>query len=267
MSLAAALKAGLKKGADAGDDGAWDPYPESDAPAPQRPAAQPKAKSGDARGERSARQEATPVDQSMPRAKQTAKAPPPAANNAGSKAAQQAQTKAQTVPQKAVTRPRGPRLSDLGPAPEPVNRNARPAGVAAPRPAARAAKPSAQPAHRPDTSWLDEPEAPRVNPKQYIRELEHYASEQNRKSVRATVMDVSSKEIEGVARTAAKIRGRYLARLLDAGTPPDGMLKHSSVEELTRYRQAYEELQRGLDTLKQAIAEGDVNVRGMIPRG
>ena len=144
----------------------------------------------------------------------------------------------------AITRPRGPRLSDLGPAPEPVSRNARPAGVAAPRPAARAAKPSAQPAHRPDTSWLDEPEAPRVNPKQYIRELEHYASEQNRKSVRATVMDVSSKEIEGVARTAAKIRGRYLARLLDAGTPPDGMLKHSSVEELTRHHQAYEELQR-----------------------
>ncbi len=256
MSLAAALKAGLKKGADAGEEGgAWDPYPESDAPSPRtEPARDRQVRQGAPAGKPS------PADQSMPRAKQTAKAPPPAANNAGSK---KTAAKTQPVPQKAVTRPRGPRLADLGPAPDAVNRNVRPAAKLAARPA----NPAPQPTRQAKSSWLDEPEAPRVNPQQYIRELEHFVSEQNRKSVRSTVMDVSSKEIEGVASTAAKIRGRYLARLLDTGTPPDGLLKHSAVEELTRYRQAYEELQRGLETLKEAIADGDVHVRGMIPRG
>jgi hypothetical protein len=106
----------------------------------------------------------------------------------------------------------------------------------------------------------------RVNPQQYIRELDRFHAEQNRNQTQDAVMDVASGEVERVARLAAKVRGRYIAKLLDAGNSEQAGLKEAELLELRRYRESHEELCRGLELLKSAISEGDITVSGMVRR-
>ena len=102
-----------------------------------------------------------------------------------------------------------------------------------------------------------------VNPQQYVRELERYHADQNRKQTRGAVMDVASSEVERVTNLAARVRGRYIAKLLDAGGTEKVGLKETELQELRRCRESHEELCHGLEMLKTAIFEGDVLVSGM----
>ena len=69
-----------------------------------------------------------------------------------------------------------------------------------------------------------------------------------------------------MAKLAARIKARYLAKLLDVGNPAKSGVQETEIKELVRYRETYEELGRGLDMLKDAIESGDVTVSGMIRR-
>ncbi|EDP65074.1 hypothetical protein BAL199_21999 [alpha proteobacterium BAL199] len=131
-----------------------------------------------------------------------------------------------------------------------------------------AAKNVAAARNRGKASWLHEglPQHGRVNAAQYIREFERFSAEESRRAVADIVMDVNPNEIEGVAKLAARIKGRYLAKLLDLGNPAKSTVQDTEVRELTRYRETYEELARGLDILKTAIEAGDVGVSGMVRR-
>ena len=112
--------------------------------------------------------------------------------------------------------------------------------------------------------WLDQ--GVKVNPQQFVRELERFASEESKRAVADVVMDVQPAEIEGVAKLAGRIKGRYLAKLLDVGSPDKPSVQEAEIKELTKYRETFEELNRGLDILKSAIETGDISVRGTISR-
>ena len=56
-----------------------------------------------------------------------------------------------------------------------------------------------------------------VTPQQYVRELEWYRADQYRQLTRETVIEVNSEEVQSIARMSAKVRGRYMAKLLDCG--------------------------------------------------
>ena len=148
---------------------------------------------------------------------------------------------------------------------------ARPAGTAQQRMAARQGgqkSPQAagqKPAQR--ANWLhDAVPGGRVNAAQYVRELDRFAAEENRRAVSDVVMEVNQSEVEGVVRHAARIKGRYLAKLLDIGNKSKSGVMEAEVNELTRYRETYEELARGLDILKSAIEAGDISVSGTVRR-
>ena len=79
-------------------------------------------------------------------------------------------------------------------------------------------------------------------------------------------MEVNPGEVEGVAKLAARIKGRYLAKLLDMGNPAKTGVKAAEIAELTQHREIYEELSRGLDMLKVAIEAGDLSIAGMVRR-
>jgi len=239
MSLAAALK----KGQAAIDTlGNWDPFQESggEASAPAKlPAARPA---------RPARTAAAPSRT------------PANVNAAAERAAPRAQGQLRAVRE----------MDELADFDRPATRSAeaRPAqarAVLAGKPAGRQA---AAPKARGKAAWLHEgmPQRGRVNAAQYIRELDRFAAEESRRVVADTVMDVNPNEIEGIAKLAARIKGRYLAKLLDLGNPTKGTVQDTEVRELTRYRETYEELARGLDMLKAAIEAGDVGVSGMVRR-
>ncbi|MDF1793455.1 MAG: hypothetical protein P1U88_16185 [Thalassobaculaceae bacterium] len=148
-----------------------------------------------------------------------------------------------------------------------------PAGTAQQRIAARQAgqRPQAAPAtaQKPAqrANWLhDAVPGGRVNAAQYVRELDRFAAEENRRAVSDVVMEVNQSEVEGVVRHAARIKGRYLAKLLDIGNKSKSGVMEAEVSELTRYRETYEELARGLDILKSAIESGDISVSGTVRR-
>lgn len=249
MSLAAALKKGLET---ADNIGNWDPFAEESKAGAKAPRSTAVAPTGPANTNAAARALA-------PRTPSTGSQSGPVSNNpisavrGGSKSAAPARaTPTQAAPTQAAAIPA-----------------ARPSGSAQQRVAARQAgqgqKGSAKPAAR--ANWLhDAVPGGRVNAAQYVRELDRFAAEENRRAVSDVVMEVNQSEVEGVVRHAARIKGRYLAKLLDVGNKAKSGVMEAEVNELTRYRETYEELARGLDILKSAIEAGDISVSGTVRR-
>ena len=103
-----------------------------------------------------------------------------------------------------------------------------------------------------------------VNPRQYVVELDRFFSRQNSNLTQGIVLDVSSKEIEQIIKLSARVRGRYIAKVLDVGRSEKGGLKESELAELRRCRESCEELSLGITALKEAISDGDITVIGRI---
>jgi len=159
-----------------------------------------------------------------------------------------------------------PLRADRAAAVAPVARAPRPANANSEKQSAAA--PKAAPAKRSVSApWLQGKDAAmKVNPQQYARELDRYMTQQNRQLTQETVMEVGAGELEGVAQMAAKARGRYFAKLLDAGAPRHGFLQEAEVAELRFYREMYEEMTRGFEAMRDAIEAGDISVTGMKKR-
>ncbi|WP_193182135.1 hypothetical protein [Nisaea sediminum] len=150
-------------------------------------------------------------------------------------------------------------MAPVAKTPRPANANSEEPSAPAPK-APRARRESGAP-------WLQGKAAGlRVNPQQYARELDRYMTEQNRQLTQETVMEVGAGELEGVAQMAAKARGRYFARLLDAGAPRHGFLQEAEIAELRFYREMYEEMTQGFEAMRDAIEAGDISVTGMKKR-
>lgn len=102
-----------------------------------------------------------------------------------------------------------------------------------------------------------------VNRQQLLRELDGFQRQQFASEARKIVMDVSAREIESIVTIAAKLRGRYLAKLLDAGASGRGPVTEGEMREIARCREMYEEARRGVDELKQALEQGEIVLQGM----
>jgi hypothetical protein len=103
-----------------------------------------------------------------------------------------------------------------------------------------------------------------INPRQYMVTLDRFLNKQNSYITKDVVLDVSSSEIERVIKLSARVRGRYLAKVLDIGSSEKGGLKGSELIELRHCRESYEELFAGISILKDAISDGDLIVTGRV---
>ena len=103
-----------------------------------------------------------------------------------------------------------------------------------------------------------------VSAPQYLRELEGFQRQQFQNEIANTVMTVTAVEVEQAIKLAARLRGRYLAKVLDAGAPnnkrPFGDLE---TKELARSREMAEEMQRGIEALRRAIESGELQIPGI----
>tara|TARA_E500000305_G_scaffold100000_1_gene92593 strand:- start:1175 stop:1855 length:681 start_codon:yes stop_codon:yes gene_type:complete len=197
--------------------------------------------------------------------------PYPEDDQGGKSAASRLPAKAAPQPAPAVKQPlRAERADRPGAAVAAPARTPRPANAnaAAERAAQQAQKTQqARPAATKNAPWLHgKDNTMRVNPQQYARELDRYRNEQNRHLTQETVMEVASGELEGIAQMAAKARGRYFAKLLDAGAPRQGFLQEAEIAELKFYREMYEEMTQGFEAMRDAIEAGDISVSGMSKR-
>ena len=99
-----------------------------------------------------------------------------------------------------------------------------------------------------------------ITAQQYVSELDRFLSRQNEHLTKKVVLGVSSIEIERLVKLSAKVRGRYIAKLLDLGGDGHLVLKESELIDLRRTRESHEELLAGLNVLKNAISNGEITV-------
>src|SRR5262245_25201407 len=98
---------------------------------------------------------------------------------------------------------------------------------------------------------------------QYIYHLQHDLKSYVRAETVNAVIGATPGEIQRVARVAAKLKGRYLATLMDLGNPTKGPVAEADVLELRRFREMYEEVELGLTRLREAIEVGDLELDGV----
>lgn len=101
-----------------------------------------------------------------------------------------------------------------------------------------------------------------ITAQQYVSELDRFLTKQNEHLTKKVVLGVSSVEIERLVKLSAKVRGRYIAKLLDLGGDGHLVLKESELIDLRRTRESHEELLAGLNVLKNAISNGEIIVSG-----
>jgi hypothetical protein len=164
------------------------------------------------------------------------------------------------------------------PYPEPANSSHPPRPQAQPAPAAppvispraqatlrAAARPVPVGAPRPEPKPAAvDPSRQAVNPVQYLRELDGFARSQAKAEIAKAVMTVTATEVEAAINLSARLRGRYLARILDAAqTATKRPFGETETKELTKMREMSEEMARGVEALKRAIESGELNVPGL----
>ena len=137
--------------------------------------------------------------------------------------------------------------------------------AAAPQPAAkqpiRLMQPAAAPANPKPAAARNPARTPSVG--QYIYHLAHDLKSYVRAETVNAVIGATPGEIQRVARIVAKLKGRYLATLMDLGNAHKGPIGDSEVRELRRAREMYEEVELGLTRLREAIEAGDLELDGV----
>jgi hypothetical protein len=101
--------------------------------------------------------------------------------------------------------------------------------------------------------------------RQFLSQLGAQERKLARKEALNAVIDVAPGEVEKLARLVARLRGRYLAKLIDLGNNTETLPGELEIAEIRRVRERFEELELGLASVKEALAEGDLTLRGLRP--
>ena len=128
-------------------------------------------------------------------------------------------------------------------------------------PPAAAASANTNPAPATNRKAALERRAPNLG--QYLYHLQHDLKSYIRAETVNAVIGATPGEIQRVARIVAKLKGRYLATLMDLGNAQKGPVGDSEVRELRRAREMYEEVELGLTRLREAIEAGDLELDGV----
>ncbi len=98
---------------------------------------------------------------------------------------------------------------------------------------------------------------------QYLYHLQHDLKSYVRAETLNAVIGATPAEVQRVARIAAKLKGRYLATLMDLGTGEKGPVGEAEIRDLRRSREMYEEVELGLAKLREALEAGDLELDGV----
>ncbi len=98
---------------------------------------------------------------------------------------------------------------------------------------------------------------------QYLYHLSHDLKSFTRAETINAVIGAKPAEIQRVVQVAAKLKGRYLALVIDLGGAHRGPVGESDMRELERARCMYEEAEAGLSALRLAIESGDLELDGV----
>jgi hypothetical protein len=102
-----------------------------------------------------------------------------------------------------------------------------------------------------------------LSARQYLYQLNLDTKALTKAETLDVVVGVTSKEVLRVARLVARLRGRYLAQLLELGAIDRSALTDAEIGELRRARERYEEMEHGFADLKAAIESGEIELDGL----
>jgi len=98
---------------------------------------------------------------------------------------------------------------------------------------------------------------------QYLHHLQHDIRSYVKAETLNAVIGTTPAEVQRVARILAKLKGRYLAQLVDLGNGAKGPIGEPEIRDLRRCREMYEEVELGLNMLRAAIEAGDLELDGV----
>jgi hypothetical protein len=102
-----------------------------------------------------------------------------------------------------------------------------------------------------------------LSARQYLYQLNLDTKALTKAETLDVVVGVTSKEVLRVARLVARLRGRYLAQLLELGAIDRNALTDAEIAELRRSRERFDEMDRGFADLKAAIESGEIELDGL----
>jgi hypothetical protein len=102
-----------------------------------------------------------------------------------------------------------------------------------------------------------------LSARQYLYQLNLETKALTKAETLDVVVGVTSKEVLRVARLVARLRGRYLAQLLELGAIDRNALTDAEIAELRRARERFDEMDRGFGDLKAAIESGEIELDGL----
>jgi hypothetical protein len=102
-----------------------------------------------------------------------------------------------------------------------------------------------------------------LSARQYLYQLNLETRALTKAETLDVVVGVTSKEVLRVARLVARLRGRYLAQLLELGAADRTALTDAEIAELRRARERFDEMDRGFADLKAAIESGEIELDGL----
>ena len=97
---------------------------------------------------------------------------------------------------------------------------------------------------------------------QYLRHMDDVMRAETKSGVMAMLVSVTRQEVQSLIQATAKAKGRYFASLLESAQGK-GLPGSGKSEELRKLRENYQELERGLGMLREAIEAEVVQVRGV----
>lgn len=95
----------------------------------------------------------------------------------------------------------------------------------------------------------------------FVEQIEETIQAQSKREIMSVLVQLNQSEIRALVRRAAHAKGRYLATLMEL--PRSLASRRTAVGELALARQEYEELEKGLEILRQLILDNDVQVGGV----
>lgn len=98
---------------------------------------------------------------------------------------------------------------------------------------------------------------------QYLYHLTSDIRAFTRAETESAVVKCTPVEVQRVARLLAKLKGRYLAQVVDLGSLKRASIGEMDINELRRAREMAEEVELGLTALRTAIERGDLPMDGI----
>lgn len=98
---------------------------------------------------------------------------------------------------------------------------------------------------------------------QYIYHLNNDIRAFTRAETESAVMKCTPVEVQRVARLLAKLKGRYLAQVVDLGSLKRASIGEMDIQNLRHAREMAEEVERGLASLREAVEKGDLQLDGV----